>query len=137
MSLAPRGYRIRDLPFGQQSADQLPWFHIVTLLTKVSDPAARQWYAREIIQQAWSRDILTVQIKNQLHLSQGAAITNFDKRLAPAQAGLAEAILKDPYHFDFLGLGDTNSSAPCPPDGQRESPFKWFAEGLNHSQLMC
>jgi len=24
-----------------------------------------------------------------------------------------------------------------PPDGQRESPFKWFFEGLNPSQLMC
>ena len=91
---------------GQQSADQLPWFHIVTLLTKVPDSAVREWYAREAVQQAWSRDTLTVQIKNQLHLRQGTAITNFDKRLAPPQAGLAVAILKDPYHFDFLGLGD-------------------------------
>jgi len=90
---------------GQQSADQLPWFHIVTLLTKVPDCAVREWYAREAIRQAWSRDTLTVQIKNQLHLRQGTAITNFDKRLAPPQASLAVAILKDPYHFDFLGLG--------------------------------
>ena len=91
---------------GQQSADFLPWFHIVTLLTKVSDPAAREWYARETILQTWSRDTLTVHIRNQLHLRQGAAITNFDKRLAPPQAGLVGAILKDPYHFDFLGLDD-------------------------------
>lgn len=41
--------------FGQQSAaqlsqpiaDRLPWFHIVTLLTKLTDPALREWYARE------------------------------------------------------------------------------------------
>lgn len=91
---------------GQQSADQLPWFHIVTLLTKVSDSAVRQWYAREAIQQAWSRETLTVHIKNKLHLRQGTAVTNFDKRLAPPQADLAAAILKDPYHFDFLGLSD-------------------------------
>ena len=91
---------------GQQSADQLPWFHIVTLLTKVSDPAVREWYACEAIKKAWSRDTLNVQIENRLHLRQGAAVTNFDKRLAPGQAGLAAAILKDPYHFDFLGLGD-------------------------------
>ena len=95
-----------EITIGQQSADQLPWFHIVTLLTKVSEPGIRQWYAREVIRQAWSRDTLSVQIKNQLHLRQGSAVTNFDKRLASPQAGLAAAILKDPYHFDFAGLGD-------------------------------
>ena len=52
------------------------------------------------------RESLLIQIKNQLHLRQGAAVTNFDKRLAPPHAGLATQMLKDPYHFDFLGLGD-------------------------------
>lgn len=28
------------------------------------------------------------------------------QRLAPIHADLAAQILKDPYHFDFLGLGD-------------------------------
>ena len=91
---------------GQQSADQLPWFHIVTLISKLTDPALREWYAREALQQAWGRESLLIQIKNQLHLRQGAAVTNFDKRLAPPHAGLATQMLKDPYHFDFLGLGD-------------------------------
>jgi predicted nuclease of restriction endonuclease-like (RecB) superfamily len=95
-----------DLLIGQQSAAQLPWFHIITLVTKLPDPALRDWYAREAIAQSWPRDTLNAQIKNQLHLRQGAAVTNFDKRLAPSQAGLATQILKDPYHFDFLGLGD-------------------------------
>lgn len=95
-----------DLRFGQQSADQLPWFHIVTVLTKISDPALREWYAREALRGGWPRDTLTVQIKNQLHLRQGAAITNFEQRLPAPQAGLAREVLKDPYHFDFLGLGD-------------------------------
>jgi predicted nuclease of restriction endonuclease-like (RecB) superfamily len=91
---------------GTTLPDQLPWFHIVTLLTKLSDPALREWYAQQAIQHSWPRDTLTVQIKNQLHLRQGLAVTNFDQRLAPPQAGLAAEILKDPYHFDFLGLGD-------------------------------
>jgi len=90
----------------QQTADQLPWFHIVTLLTKLSDPALREWYASEALRHCWPRDTLTVQIKNQLHIRQGQAITNFDQRLTPPLAGLASEILKDPYHFDFLGLGD-------------------------------
>ena len=95
-----------ECKIGQQTADQLPWFHIVTLITKLQDPTLREWYAREAIQHAWPRDTLVVQIKSQLHLRKGAAVTNFDKRLAPPQAGLAVEILKDPYHFDFLGLGD-------------------------------
>ncbi len=95
-----------DLQIGQQSADQLPWFHIVTLITRLSDPALRGWYAQQALLQSWPRDTLVVQIKSQLHLRQGAAITNFDQRLAPPEAGMAVEVLKDPYHFDFLGLGD-------------------------------
>lgn len=91
---------------GQQSAAQLPWFHIVTILTRVSDPGLREWYARQALDGGWPRETLAIQIKNQLHLRQGAAVTNFERRLPSPQAGLAEEVLKDPYHFDFLGLGD-------------------------------
>ena len=94
------------LEIGQQSAAQLPWFHIVTIITKLQDPALRDWYARQALAHSWPRETLNIQIKNQLHLRQGAAVTNFDQRLPPPQAGLAAQILKDPYHFDFLGLGD-------------------------------
>jgi predicted nuclease of restriction endonuclease-like (RecB) superfamily len=78
-----------DRRIGQQSADQLPWFHIVTLITKLSDPALRDWYAREALERSWPRDTLVIQIKNQLHIRQGAAVTNFEQRLTPPQAGLA------------------------------------------------
>jgi len=95
-----------DLQIGQQPAAQLPWFHIVTLLTKISEPKLRDWYAVAALEQGWPRGTLAIQIKNQLHLRQGAAVTNFERRLSPPQASLATQILKDPYHFDFLGLGD-------------------------------
>ena len=95
-----------DLRIGQQAADRLPWFHLVTLLTKISDDAEREWYAAQAIQQGWSRSTLDVHIKNQLHRRQGNAVTNFDRRLpAPHSLRAAEA-LKDPYLFDFLGLGE-------------------------------
>lgn len=51
-----------DRRIGQQSADQLPWFHIVTLITKLSDDALRDWYAREALEQSWPRDTLMIQI---------------------------------------------------------------------------
>ncbi len=31
--------------FGQQAADQLPWFHIVVLLTRLPGVEEREWYA--------------------------------------------------------------------------------------------
>lgn len=94
-----------DGRIGQQSAAQLPWFHVVTLLTRVSEPIARGWYARAAVEHGWSRETLAVQIEAQLHLRQGAAVTNFAERLPPDAAGIPTQILKDPYHFDFLGLG--------------------------------
>ncbi len=57
----------------------------------------REWYAREAVQQGWPRDTLELQIRKRLHLRKGAAITNFERRLEPAQSGLAKEILKDPY----------------------------------------
>ena len=91
---------------GQQPAAQLPWFHLVTLLTKVSAIPEREWYAAQVLQHGWSRPTLEVHIKNRLHLRQGVAITNFDRHLPTPHAQLAIEALKDPYLFDFLGLGD-------------------------------
>ncbi len=95
-----------EIRFGQQAADQLPWFHIVLLLTKLKDPSQREWYAEQSIAERWNRATLEAQIKNHLYDRQGAALTNFQQRLAEPQASLAAQVLKDPYHFDFLGLGD-------------------------------
>jgi predicted nuclease of restriction endonuclease-like (RecB) superfamily len=43
-----------DAQFGQQPAAQLPWFHIVTLLTK-AEPTQREWYATQCVAGGWSR----------------------------------------------------------------------------------
>lgn len=95
-----------DGQFGQQPAAQLPWFHIVTLLTKLTDPAEREWYATQVVAQGWSRSTLELNIKNCLQQRQGAATTNFVTRLPASESALANETLKDPYLFDFLGLGD-------------------------------
>jgi predicted nuclease of restriction endonuclease-like (RecB) superfamily len=41
--------------FGQQPAAQLPWFHIVTLLTQLDTDDDRAWYAVQAAQRGWSR----------------------------------------------------------------------------------
>ncbi|PPD47993.1 MAG: hypothetical protein CTY16_06320 [Methylobacter sp.] len=114
-----RGFSTRNLKYmrffaeqcpdgliGQQPAAQLPWFHIVTLLTKLADTEEREWYALQAVQQGWSRTSLEVHIKNRLRQRQGAAVSNFAARLPSPHANLAQEALKDPYLFDFLGLGD-------------------------------
>jgi predicted nuclease of restriction endonuclease-like (RecB) superfamily len=92
--------------FGQQPAAQLPWFHVVTLLTKLASPVEREWYAQQTVLLGWSRSTLEQNIKNRLQQRQGAAVTNFVARLPAAESALAHETLKDPYLFDFLGLGD-------------------------------
>lgn len=80
--------------FGQQPADRLPWFHLVTLLTK-AQPADREWYAGKAIAEGWARTTLELHIRNRLLQRQGQAITNFDARLPAPHSALAHETLKD------------------------------------------
>lgn len=90
----------------QQLAAQIPWFHNCVLLDKVAGPAEREWYIRATIQHGWSRNVLVHQMESGLYQRQGKAITNFDRALPAPQSELAHQVLKDPYNFDFLGLGE-------------------------------
>jgi predicted nuclease of restriction endonuclease-like (RecB) superfamily len=91
---------------GQQPADQLPWFHIVVLLTRLADTAEREWYAAKAIEHGWSRNVLSMQIDTQARQRTGQAVTNFTARLPAVQSDFAQQALKDPYLFDFLGLSN-------------------------------
>lgn len=88
----------------QHAAAKLSWAHNVILIQKLKDLPTRYWYARQALEQGWTRDTLTVQIKNRAHERQGAAITNFATTLPQAHAAIAQGLLKDPYLFDFLTL---------------------------------
>lgn len=92
--------------FGQQSAAQLPWFHIVTLLTRLGSDDDRAWYAAQAVRRGWSRTALELGIKHRDRERSGQAVTNFEARLPAPHSELAHETLKDPYLFDFLGLGD-------------------------------
>lgn len=90
----------------QQLVGQLPWGHNLALLTKTKDNATRQWYAAKAIEHGWSRNVLAMQIESRLYERTGTAVTNFAERLPSPQSDLAIESLKDPYCFDFLGLGE-------------------------------
>lgn len=84
---------------------EIPWGHNVTLIQKLKDPLQRVWYARQTIENGWSRAVLVHQIESDLFGRQGKALTNFERTLPAPQSDLARELVKDPYNFDFLGLG--------------------------------
>ena len=90
----------------QQPVGQLPWGHNIVLLTKLKTREARLAYAGAALQHGWSRNVLVVQIETRLLERQGQAVTNFAAALPAPRSDLARESLKDPYRFDFLGLGD-------------------------------
>ena len=89
----------------QQLVGQIPWGHNVRILDSVKNQDERLWYIQQTIENGWSRSVLEYQIESKLYQRQGKAITNFDQALPKPQSELAQQILKSPYNFDFLSLG--------------------------------
>jgi predicted nuclease of restriction endonuclease-like (RecB) superfamily len=94
-----------DASIVQEVLAQLPWYHQLALLEKLPDLEARRWYAARAIEHNWSRNVLVMQIETNLRDRAGAAVTNFEQSLPAPHSDLARESLKDPYRFDFLGLG--------------------------------
>ncbi|MCH1882811.1 PDDEXK nuclease domain-containing protein [Agrococcus sp. ARC_14] len=88
----------------QQPVAQLPWGHIRLLLDKLDEREERDWYAQRAATEGWSRAVLEHNMLGQLRQREGAAPSSFDGKLEERDARLAQAISKDPYVFDFLGL---------------------------------
>ena len=93
-----------DEGFVQQVVAQLPWGHVVRILDRAGEPAARQFYVEQALAHGWSRDVLLLHLDRRLHERQGQAVTNFQRTLHSPRSDLARQTLKDPYIFDFLGI---------------------------------
>jgi predicted nuclease of restriction endonuclease-like (RecB) superfamily len=88
-----------------QAVGQLPWGHLRLLLSKVKDVKTALFYAKAVIENGWSRDVMNLQIENDYHLRIGTASNNFENTLPAPQSDLAKQSLKDPYYFDFIEAG--------------------------------
>jgi len=90
----------------QEVLAQLTWYHIITLMDKVKNEKEKLWYANQIIQNGWSRNVLVHQIESSLYQRQKGThkINNFKKTLPVPQSDLAQQTIKDPYIFDFLNI---------------------------------
>jgi predicted nuclease of restriction endonuclease-like (RecB) superfamily len=96
----------QDVIIGQAPLAQLPWYHNIALLEKLDNNNERLWYAKQTIDNGWSRNILVLQIESGLYQRQTSKtkITNFKQTLPAPQSDLAEQIIKDPYKLDFLTI---------------------------------
>lgn len=84
----------------------IPWGHHLQVITKCKTMAEALFYINETSAHGWSRNVLVYQIESGLYNRKGTAITNFDATLPKPQSDLAKELFKDPYKFDFLGLGE-------------------------------
>jgi predicted nuclease of restriction endonuclease-like (RecB) superfamily len=87
-----------------QLAAQLPWGHHRILLDRLDGHEIRIWYARQAIENGWSRAVLENQIMSQLHRRAGAAPSNFERLLPADDSELMQQITRDPYNLEFVQL---------------------------------
>lgn len=93
-----------DIEFFHQVGGKIPWRHHVEIFTKAKSIHEAHFYILQTIENGWSRNILSLQIKSELYDRQGKAVTNFNRVLPANDSDLAKQLLKDPYNFDFLAL---------------------------------
>jgi predicted nuclease of restriction endonuclease-like (RecB) superfamily len=53
-----------DISIVQEVLAQISWYHNLALLEKLKDEQLRLWYARQSIENGWSRNILAIQIQD-------------------------------------------------------------------------
>ncbi len=111
---SPRNLRyMKTLAFDYPEAEfrnsliaQIPWGHLMKILDASKDQAERMFYMRQTLEHGWSQRVLDHHMHTKLYQRQGKALTNFSQTLPSSHAHSAQQILKDPYIFDFLDLGD-------------------------------
>ena len=86
----------------------IPWGHHMYLLDKSLTNEETLWYIQKIIENNWSRTILQYQVDTDLYTRQHKIkkATNFHLTLSKAQSELANQIIKDPYVFGFVAMGE-------------------------------
>lgn len=105
----------RGTTFGKQPVPQIempslfeevPWGHHIVIINKVKDLDAAVFYLHKVVDESLSRESLKRFIENDAYGKHGKALTNFPNTLPAVQGNLAKEILKSPYNFDFLQMGE-------------------------------
>lgn len=116
-----RGWSSRNLSYMRTLADaypsresatavaELPWGHLIVLLTQVPDLDARAWYADQTIRHGWSRATLTHHLGTDRYTRVGHAVDNFAATVPTVEQDLIREVLADPYALEFLALDPAHS----------------------------
>lgn len=96
----------RDHEFLQQLVGEIPWGQNITIMAKIKEPEARQYYLQATLEMGWSRDVLLNQIKSQAYERHRLSNKqhNFQKALPEHLAEQADQAMKDVYMLDMLGV---------------------------------
>jgi predicted nuclease of restriction endonuclease-like (RecB) superfamily len=86
--------------------ETIPWGHHLQIITRCKKLDEAIFYIQQTAEHGWSRNVLVHQMESGLYKRKGAAVTNFHATLPKPQSDLARELLKDPYTFDFLSLGE-------------------------------
>ena len=84
------------------------WASHVILLNSKLPLGECYWYITQAVANGWSRNVLQMQIENNLFARQITTkkVSNFSARLPKPQSDLANYLMKDPYIFDMMGQTD-------------------------------
>lgn len=89
-----------------QSVAVLPWGHNLLLLDKIESLSAIEFYANEIAEKGWSRDLLLNAIKMDTYSRAESQLktNNFHSTLPELSAEYANEVFKSTYNLGFLGI---------------------------------
>ncbi len=90
----------------QQLVGEIPWGQNLTIMSKVKDRDARNYYLKATLEMGWSRNVLIHQIKSQAYERHRLANKqhNFQQALPEHLAEQADQAMKDVYMLDMLGV---------------------------------
>jgi len=83
---------------------QIPWTHNTILIEKIKDKDLRYWYIQKVLENGWSKDVMALMIKSEIHKREGSLVSNFRTVLPPNDSDLVQHSFKDPYIFEFLTI---------------------------------
>ena len=84
----------------------ISWSQNCILVDKIDEIEKRLWYARQVLENGWSKTVLSHQIDLELYERQAIPekLTNFNNRLPATQSEFARDMLKDPYIFELANI---------------------------------
>jgi len=78
--------------FAPRTVTQLPWGHNRLIITKIKNIETASFYTKETVRNGWARDILEIQIDDNLITRKGGKSNNFETTLPVQHSKLAKKL---------------------------------------------